>query len=510
MPPQQAETSQKNSRGSRRPPRKSANSTTSHISSNQNDAGFSADPGCHVGPDQPTRILRRGDHDVTSDVSVVGNLELPNPTTPPRPRSMYDGFSNGQYQGNQSAPDMNQRRKKSRKSQGGGTTRASGVRSSDLNQAPIPASPQQPLTPSRPNETPVKAYAGPTFHASPAASSLPIPKFFSRSVPNVDKTSSLKSRMEQETVDTTSESDNSPFLENSHPTHDLRAREDSQDSPLDIFFQADRDAKTKAQVRSPTGSNSLRSESQNDVRHHSRQPTDSSLGGMFPLEMDGAASETSDSTNNNEQITPTPKAMSEADYRDDQRKAQTLELKKLLFPPKPQRPASSTPRSGTPSQGLSSPSPGTTPPGGSPGLVPDATSRDQQRHAALLALAQKQISGKGNHNVSAAQRPPSSKLWKEISVPSSPGVSELPTTPTQTRVQKTSTNINGHAQQQQNNSASPYSPFSSAFTPPAKSPGGFQSTPSRHSKDAKSIEEDLRRILKLDVLGGDSVTGVQS
>ncbi|KAF6241481.1 hypothetical protein HO173_000191 [Letharia columbiana] len=453
---------------------------------------------CHVGPDQPTRILRRGDHDVTSDVSVVGNLELPNPTTPPRPRSMYDGISNGQYQGNQSAPDMNQRRKKSRKSQGGGITRASGVRSSDLNQAPIPASPQQPLTPSRPNETPVKAYAGPTFHASPAASSLPIPKFFSRSVPNVDK-----SRMEQETVDTTSESDNSPFLQNSHPTHDLRAREDSQDSPLDIFFQADRNAKTKAQVRSPAGSNSLRSESQNDVRHHSRQPTDSSLGGMFPLEMDGAASETSDSTNNNEQITPAPKAMSEADYRDDQRKAQTLELKKLLFPPKPQRPAPSTPRSVLlhPELLLA---------GDSPGLVPDATSRDQQRHAALLALAQKQILGKGNNNVSAAQRPPSSKLWKEISVPSSPGVSELPTTPTQTRVQKTSTNINGHAQQQQNDSASPYSPFPSAFTPPAKSPGGFQSTPSRHSKDAKSIEEDLRRILKLDVLGGDSVTGVQS
>lgn len=508
MPPQQTETPQKNSRGARSPPRRSANSTPSHVSSVQNEADFSADPGPHGDPDQPMRILPRSDHDATPDISVAGKLELPNPSTPSRPRSMYEGFSNGQYQGNQSAPDVNHRRKKGRKSQGG-ITRASGIRRPDPNEAPTSVPSYQPFTPSRPNETPVKAYAGPTFHASPAASSLPIPKFLSRSVPNVDKTSSLKSMMEQETTDTTSESDSSPFLENSQPTKDHRAREDS---PLDIFFQADRDAKARAQVGTPAGSSGLRSESQNDVRHHSRQPTDSSFGGMFPLEMDGAAPETPYRTNKSETVIPAPTAMTEADYRDHQRKAQTLELKKLLYSPKPQRPASSSPRSGTPSQSLGSPSPKTTPRGASPGLVPDATSKEQQRQAALLALAQKQISGIGTNNGSAAHRPPSSKLWKEISVPSSPGVQppELPATPTQPLVQKTSTTINGHTQQEQNGYTSPYSPFPSAFTPPAKPPGGYQSSPSRHSKDAKSIEEDLRRILKLDVLGGDGITDVRS
>ena len=320
--------------------------------------------------------------------------------------------------------------------------------------------------------------------------------------------------MEQETTDTTSESDTSPFLENNQPTQDRRAQEDS---PLDIFFQADRSAKakTKAQVGSPAGSNSLQSESQNDVRYHSRQRTDSSFGGMFPLEMDGAAPETPGSANKSETITPapTPTAMKNADYRDELRRAQTLELKKLLSSPKSQRAASSSPRSGTTSHILGSPSPKTTPRGGSPGPLPDATSRDQQRHAALLALAHKQISGIGFNNGSAAQRPPSSKLWKEISLSTSPGVQppELPATPTQNRVQQqTSITFNGDTQKEQDGYTSPYSPFSSAFTPPAKPPGRLQNSPSRHSKDAKSIDEDLRRILKLDVLGGDGTTGVRS
>lgn len=507
-PPQQAETPPNNSRGSRRPPRKSASSTPSQAPSTQKDAGSSVDARLDGEHDQPTRILRRGDHDAAADVSVVGNLELPNPTTPPRPRSMYAGFSNGQYQGSQSPPDMHQRRKKGRKSQGG-PTRISGPRKPDPNDAQVSVPPKQPHTPNRQNETPVKAYAGPTFHASPAASSLPIPKFLSRSVPNVDKTSSLKSMLEQETVDTTSESDNSPFLDKSHLTQDHRA---PKDSPLDIFFQADRDAKAKAQAASSAGSNGLRSESLDDVRHHSRQPSDSSLRGMFPLEMDGATPKTADNTNIKEPITPGSKATTELDYKDEQRRAQTLELKKLLYSPTPQRPASSSSRSSTPSQVLGSPAPNTFPHRGSPGLVPDAISKEQQRHVALLALAQKQISGIGTNNGSATQRPPSSKLRKEMSLPSSPGVQppELPASPIQSRVYKTSTPANGHTQQQQNGYASPYSPFPSAFNPPAKPPGEVQSTPSRHSKDAKSIEEDLRRILKLDVLGGDGVTGVRS
>lgn len=497
-------------RGSRRRPRKSADTLPAQISSVINDTDVSVDPGPPREPDQPIRILHRNASDAAPDVSVVGNLELPNPITPRRTSSMHDGFSYAQYQGNQSAPDISQRRKRGRKSNGGITT-ASGTPRLDPNASPVPAPPQPLFTPSRPNATPAKAYAGPTFHASPAASSLPIPKFFSRSVPNVDKTSSLNSMMEQEAVDTTSESDSPPSLGNNRSTPDHQAREDS---PLDIFFQADRDAKAKAQARfrSPAVSNGLRSDSQNDVRHHSRQPTDSSLGGMFPLEMDGAGAETPSIKTDNEPNIPAPKTMTDTDYRDELRKAQTLELKKLLYSPKPQHSESSSPCSGTISNSPGSPSPRIAPRGGSPGLAPESKSKDQQRHAVLLALAHKQISGTGTNMVSTPQRAPSSKLRKEVLVPSSPGLQtpELPATPTQSRLEKASTPTSNYARQQQNGYASAYTPFPSAFTPPTKPPEGFQNTPSRCSRDAKSIEEDLRRVLKLDVLGAEDVSGVRS
>ena len=509
MPSLQAETPPKRSRGSRRRPRKSPTPTSSHMSSVQNNTDFSVDPGHPREPDHPTRILRRGEHDTLPDVSVIGNLELPNPTTPTRSRSMYNEYSYAQYQGNQSAPDIIQRRKKGRKSHGG-ITRASGVRPSPSEASP-PVPPEQLHTPKRPIETPAKAYAGPTFHASPAASSLPIPKFMSRSVPNVDEASGLTSMMQQEALDTTSESESSPFMAKSRLTQDHQIREDS---PLDIFFQADRDAKAKAQaqIENPASFDGLRSGSATDVRHHSRQPTDSSVGGIFTLEMDGAATETTSSRTNTERNTPAAKTLTEADDRDEQRKAQTLELKKLLYSPKPQRSATSSPCSGTFSQGLSSPSPKPTPRGGTPKLAPDSTSRDQQRHALLLALAQKQISGTGTNIGFAPQRPPSSKLREEVSVPSSPGGQppELPATPTHTRVQRTYTPTNDHRRQYHNSYPSPYPSLSSGFTPPAKPPDGFQNTTSPHSMDEKNLEQDLRRILKLDVLGGDDVNGVRS
>ena len=510
MPPQQAETPPRNTRGTRRRPRRSPSPTPFQLSSAQYNVDSSIDPDLSRESDQPMRILRRDDYDHLPNVIVVGNLELPDPITPPRPRSMYDQFSNAQYQGDQSAPDMNQRRKKGRKSHAG-ITRASGTSMSEPNEDPVSKSsqtPLTPLTPSRPNETPVKAYAGPTFHASPAPSSLPMPKFMSRSVPNVDKTSTLKSMMEQEVVDTTSESDSSLFLENSRPTQDRQAREDS---PLDILFRADRDAKNqaKAQVGSPTVPKGLQSESQNDVRHHSRQPTDSSLGGLFALEMDGTAAEIPNREDSKGPNAPAPKAVKDVDYRDEQRKAQTEELKKLLYSPKPSRSASSSPCSGTPTKGSGSFSSKNHPRGGSPGVALDPTSKEQQRHAILLALAQKQISGTGTNTGSATQRPPSSNLRKEMSIPSSPGIHplELPATPTQSRVQKTPSSSKGHTQ---NGYASPYPSIPLGFTPQSELSHKRQITPSQRSVDAKSMEEDLRRILKLDVLSDDDVTGVRS
>ena len=100
--------------------------------------------------------------------------------------------------------------------------------------------------------TPAKstAYAGPTFHASPAASSLPIPKIFSKSVPAATSQSSLQARLEKEDDDTSNKSE-SPPQETAYPSIASSATSadpavtQNTDSPLDFFFKADREEKSK-------------------------------------------------------------------------------------------------------------------------------------------------------------------------------------------------------------------------------------------------------------------------
>ena len=101
-----------------------------------------------------------------------------------------------------------------------------------------PSSSQE--APSATPAKPIQVYAGPTFHASPAPSSLPMPKMFSKSVPQVnDKTVSLKAMMEEEDVsdDSSFGGDGSPSMRNAGRAGNDRTRDVS---PLDIFFKADR------------------------------------------------------------------------------------------------------------------------------------------------------------------------------------------------------------------------------------------------------------------------------
>ncbi|KAI1478706.1 hypothetical protein F4774DRAFT_410701 [Daldinia eschscholtzii] len=82
-------------------------------------------------------------------------------------------------------------------------------------------------------------FAGSTFHASPAPSALPIPSFLNRSEPD-SPGMKAPSSPEQELSCTTSDSD-----EASSPSPMTRATE----SPLELFFRADRAEKEKAQAR---------------------------------------------------------------------------------------------------------------------------------------------------------------------------------------------------------------------------------------------------------------------
>lgn len=455
--PAQVETPQKSSRRSRRPSRKSAGPPSSHIALSQH-AELSADSEADKHSNQPTRILRRGDPDTISEIAPVVELGSLPPHTPPRPKSIYDGSTYQQPQRHDSAPEIPRNKKRTPKPQG--RKQSAPVSSiSDIDSTPVSASRRESAPPNHATATPMKAYAGPTFHASPAASSLPIPKFYSKSVPNVDKTKSLKAMMEQEAPDSSSGSEESPFLENVRPFSDPKSREES---PLDIFFRADREAKGRTgstphvpcSIKTQTDASDSPLGLLKSPRHHSRH---SSAGGVFPLEMDGASSEISPgasslncATKNATDCSPVNLASSGSNHidREEQRKAQTLALKKLLYSPRPQI----------------------------------------------------------SQNGSFSPRPPSSKLRKEIPLPASPdsaSTPELPATPTPSLVRKPTTPLTKGPKTLPNGFVSP----SHSVTPFGKSNQGRYVISAHETTTTKSIENDLRRILKLDVHGGDGVTG---
>ena len=85
--------------------------------------------------------------------------------------------------------------------------------------------------------TPAKerAYAGPTFQASPAASSLPLPKFFSRSTSLGPPPPSLHGRLAGDGMSEGGESSPEPDIVPS----EIPPR-NTQKSPLDMFFAADK------------------------------------------------------------------------------------------------------------------------------------------------------------------------------------------------------------------------------------------------------------------------------
>lgn len=131
------------------------------------------------------------------------------------------------------------------------------------------------------------AYAGPTFHASPAPSALPIPSFYSKSVPE-SPAPALQSMKEE----TSSDSSNSPTPPTSQSTSEFQREE----SPLDFFFKKDRAEKARARGSSsasgpfqPPGDSphSINTPVPNQDRSRSGHFTGGSGSRMFAMELDG-------------------------------------------------------------------------------------------------------------------------------------------------------------------------------------------------------------------------------
>ena len=154
-----------------------------------------------------------------------------------------------------------------------------------------------------PSMTPAKsvAYAGPTFHASPAPNALPIPKFFSKSVPNEAAKTGLQARLEQEPdkSDSSENADSPPAMQS---VASVPVPERANESPLDFLFKADKEQKAKRQSTGPTLTPPARKSDNIGMqpappspwqsiygtgpRNHHRQPSNGSGRDMFMMELD--------------------------------------------------------------------------------------------------------------------------------------------------------------------------------------------------------------------------------
>ena len=500
-------------------------------------------------PTKPKSILRRGSPNVSEQNQAVVDANN-TPATPPRRSSLYDTFDRPRN-GEVSASELkNQRRRRSDKFQG--HKHSGSISQMSSFSTPQSSERKHSMTPGRSNGTPLQAYAGPTFHASPAASALPLPKFFSKSVPAADKGPSLSAMMEREASEVSPEppsdgSEDSPMFGKAQRAGENQGREES---PLDIFFQADK--REKARQRSecipnssiganhdrgtpsalnPSSSSAV-SPSKN-IRHHSRHATGNSVGELFSLEIDDKSpntipqksSEQSPSfmTSSMRPNSVPPHAAVQADNEEEQRKAKTLLLKKLLMSPQLQPPATPSPRSqinqsdgesssrqqstrGQPSSKSKIPGRATSVPGSysnSPG--------EALKNAASLPRLQNFVTSKKKSTSSPRPRPHSSNLRTEVTLPVSPAraeLPELPATPTPSRAlnQNCSPKSQGHSNNNVNGNTMPFaSDFSSN-----KLFHGMDNASKQGSNSTKSMEDDLRRILKLSILGGNGANGVRS
>jgi len=367
-------------------------------------------------------------------------------------------------------------------------------------------------TSARPISTPsTAAYAGPTFHASPAPSALPIPTFYSKSVPD----SPGLRRVEASKRDPGS---NDPDLSTPPSARILSNQVHREESPLDLFFKADREEKARARSASSTHTTATATgpfqpppasprDSQtppaptSQYRTHQGHVKGISAGGMFAMELDGPSSpgaaygpafstpyaeRMNAARSGNTPCGPT----SSANYGSQQPIDRSEALKAYLFSGPPAQPQ--VPTSGNP---------GTT---GYGSLVASAAYRDGSparggsRSAGLHPRPQQStpsfpIDSRSSNNT-AWTSGRASGLRQEVTPTKTPTKildrnENGPNTPTPSRIhgKTTSSDPNGVMGHSHVTPPLPTSPF-----------GGSSGTT---SADLQSMENSLRKILKLDSTG---------
>lgn len=449
----------------------------------------------HLSDSQASRHVK-SDLDLPDRGIEATPISPPVASSPGPNRRVLDGHRG-------SVEDNGKHKQTPRKNQGGRHIGSSPL--PKLNSTPQVYHRTDSLTPGKKNITPSQAYAGPTFHASPAASSLPMPRFFSRSVPEVNEGPSMQSTMEKETTETSSEqSEGSPTPAFAQRVGEEQAREES---PLDIFFKADREQKERQrkEQKIPLG---VQNPSNPTIdpgrpRYHSRHSTNGSMGALFPMELENKEPTSSHEKALSDPITSTMDVNDsslassaeriETPEQAERRKAKTIALKKLLL--------SSVP--------LESESPPSNEQVSESDDTLHKTSSPQQQKRTSSSQIHKQIAAQTARQMSPCPRAPSN-LREEISasaLPESGQLPELPITPTPSRTRNAykSVLLEGEVNHSVNGASSPSpTPNSSKRSTPVPTEAAV------HSSPYKAMEDDLRRILKLNVLSSDGATGIQS
>lgn len=349
-------------------------------------------------------------------------------------------------------------------------------------------------------------YAGPTFHASPAPSALPMPSFFSKSVPDSDLEPALE--LENENVEAEPDLETTPSKPKSRPPINHKPNS----TPLDFLFKAAVEARGSKPQRSPETNPRITSP-QTDSKAVPHRSYNGQTNGIFPLEMENHETQNLNigpsfapsykdrmdalrSTSTPSQATTSQPT---ADLDEDQRRAKTEALKSLLLNPRPQRPPSSPHVVHDQTNSPRRPGPSTVPHFATPLRAtsgPPATISHnfvpEQKQATAGNVVRPQSSSK------QPNRTPQSALRREVS---SSGPGDMANVQDGFPARHSSynqSNCNGYRAQESRYS----SPITQASTGPCASPA----EPSPQPRDTKKMEDDLRRILKLDGLPN----GVQS
>jgi hypothetical protein len=216
------------------------------------------------------------------------------PSTPPRTprRDNRSGSQNPPSNSHESGSKQKGRNKNRPKN----VMTSPAVKGNDRRTPPLTGQSSGIPSSAKPISTPSTAvYAGATFHASPAPSALPIPSFYSKSVPDSPGLKGLTAGKE-----TPSKPSQSPT-----PLPEPSANQfQREESPLDFFFKADRAEKARARSASSTNTTgatagpfqppaSIRNAQTPPApgsQSRTRQAPKYSAGGMFAMELDGPQS----------------------------------------------------------------------------------------------------------------------------------------------------------------------------------------------------------------------------